>query len=66
MGDYDATLLGAVSRFGPLKKDRLYALYCASDDPKIIADRTAKFEDRHLREIPSPTSAPSDSPRHHG
>ena len=46
MGDYDATLLGAISRFGPLKKDRLYALYCASDDPETIADRTAKFEDR--------------------
>ena len=46
MGDYDATLLGAVSRFGPLEKDRLYALYCASDDPEITADRSAKFEDR--------------------
>ena len=46
MGDYDATLLGAVSRFGPLEKDRLYVLYCASDDPEITADRSAKFEDR--------------------
>ena len=46
MGDYDATLLGAVSRFGPLEKDRRYVLYCASDDPEITADRSAKFEDR--------------------
>jgi hypothetical protein len=46
MGDYDATLLGAISRFGLLKKYRLYALYCTSDDPEITADRSAKFEDR--------------------
>ena len=46
MGDYDATLLGAIAQFGPLPKDRLYALYCASDEPEITAERSTKFEER--------------------
>ncbi len=46
MGDYDATLLGAIAQYGPLKKEELYDLYCDSDDSEIILDRSEKFEER--------------------
>lgn len=46
MGDYDATLLGAIAQYGPIDRDKLYALYCASDEPEVTSERSAKFDDR--------------------
>ncbi len=46
MGDYDATLLGAVAQLSPVEKEELRRLYCASDEPETAADRSARFEDR--------------------
>ena len=46
MGDYDATLLGAIAQHDPIDRDKLYALYCVSDEPEVTSERSAKFDDR--------------------
>lgn len=46
MGDYDATLLGAVAQAGRISVEELRALYCVSDDPDVAHERTVKFSDR--------------------
>ena len=46
MGKYDATLLGAIAQLGPIDSDKLYDLYCASDEPEVTSERSAKFDDR--------------------
>ena len=46
MGDYDATLLGAIAQYSPIDREKLFDLYCAFDEPEVTSERSAKFDDR--------------------
>ena len=46
MGDYDATLVGAIAQVGKMDVEELKAFYCTSDEPEVSEERAAKFDDR--------------------